>query len=447
MVLKFIKKFIPKPLFSLYHLSLAFLGNVFYFLPSRKLFLIGVTGTKGKTTTAYFIYQLLQKRGYKSALTSTTFFAVEDRIENNVSKMGMPGRFFLPRFLKKAREEGVEYAVVETTSEGIVQHRQLFLKYDTVVFTSLSPEHIERHGSFEAYRKAKEKLFEQCGKTHILNLNDEHIEYFLKYPARQKWGVILDKKIPDKARMQNFSSLLEGVTIFPNKLKIKEWNITDGKKELAAQFETGLPFPGKFNATNLLLAFAAARTSGVPFDKIAVAISKLNLPPGRMQELKIKDAPFRIFIDYAHEPLSLKSALEACRETLDKNMVRKLICLTGAQGGGRDKWKRKVMGRIAAESCNYVIIGTEDPYEESPNKINREVLEGVLSVEKFQENKNCWQFTNRREAIKKALGLAGANDTVILCGKGGEKFMCVGNKKIPWDEEKEVREVMLKFKI
>lgn len=436
MLLRLIKKTIPQPLFSLYHLSLAWLGNKLYLSPSKKLFLIGVTGTKGKTTTSYFIYQLLDKNGFKSVLTSTTFFILDGKIEDNKTKMGMPGRFFLPKILGRASSEGIKYAIVETTSEGIAQHRQHYLDYNIAVFTSLSPEHIERHGSFEAYRRAKEKLFRQCKKTHVLNLNDKHAPNFLKYSAEQKWGVVLDKKM----REFPVQNILEGTTIAPNKLKISEWKIIDGKKELISEKNIILPFPGKFNVVNLLLSLASARAAGLSFDKLVKKIPGLELPPGRMQELKNTGSPYQIFLDYAHEPLSLRAVLESCRELLPKN--KKLICLTGAQGGGRDKWKRKVMGRVASDLCDYVVIGAEDPYQEDPDNINKEVLQGVLSNQKFKENKNCWKFSDRQEAIKKSLGLAGAGDIVILCGKGGEKIMCMGDKRVPWDEEKEVRKAI-----
>lgn len=435
-----IKKLIPKPLFGVYHFTLAGLGNLIYASPSKKLFLIGVTGTKGKTTTSYFIYQLLENLKQPTALTSTTFFAIEDKMESNNTKMGMPGRFFLPHFLNRAIKSGIKFAVVETTSEGIAQHRQYFLDYDVVVFTSLSPEHIERHGSFAAYKAAKERLFEQCQKTHIINLNDKHAKDFLKYPAEEKWGVVLDKKIPQNSQV---SFILEGTLKTPEKLKITEWKTEAGNKELIDEAEIEVGFPGKFNAMNLLLGLASARAAQIPFQDLTNNVFKLKLPPGRMQEVVVNKVPFRIFIDYAHEPLSLQSALESCREFLEKD--KKLICLIGAQGGGRDKWKRKVMGQTASKLCDYVIVGTEDPYEENLEEINREVLAGTLSNKDFEENKNCWQFTDRREAIQKALSLAKAGDIVILCGKGGEKFMCLENKKVPWDEEKEVKNILAKL--
>jgi UDP-N-acetylmuramoyl-L-alanyl-D-glutamate--2,6-diaminopimelate ligase len=440
-MLNFIRKITPKPLFSLYHLTLAWLGNSFFSAPSQKLFLIGVTGTKGKTTTAYFIYQLLEMAGRKTALTSTTFFALDGRLTKNYSKMGMPGRFFLPRWLKKAVTAKAEFAVVETTSEGIAQHRQKFLDYNVAVFTSLSPEHVERHGSFAAYQAAKERLFAQTKGVHVVNLDDRHAREFLQYSAEEKWGITLGHK----NRPAVVQHRLEGDFINANQFLVSEITLSNGQKNLVTERKMKLPFPGKFNGVNLLLAIGAVRAAGITWSKIAKNIGQLRLPPGRMQELTNLKTPYRVFLDYAHEPLSLRSALETCRELLPAG--KKLICLTGAQGGGRDIWKRKVMGRTAAGLCDYVVVGTEDPYEEDPSAINLQVLQGVLSNPKFKENKNCWQFADRRNAIKKALKLAQKDDLIILCGKGGEQFMCVENKKISWDEEKEVKNAVAKLEL
>ena len=292
-----LRKYTPRQIFNLYHLSLAWLGNAIYRFPSKNLFLIGVTGKKGKTTTAYFIYQLLEMGGQKTALTSTTFFALGDKITGNYTKMGMPGRFFLPRWLEKAAAAKAKYAVVETTSEGIAQYRQKYLDYKVAVFTSLSPEHIERHGSFSAYRQAKERLFAQTSEAHVINLNDRHAKEFLKYPAHDKWGVALGKK----NKSDDVEHLLEGNFSKENRLEMKEFATQNGRRRLVAEKNVSLPFPGKFNALNLLLAIGASRAAGLTWEKIIKNISKLKLPPGRMQELVGFRIGFRIFqIGRAH---------------------------------------------------------------------------------------------------------------------------------------------------
>lgn len=436
-----IKKFIPRPLFDLYHYGLGFMGNLLYFFPSKNLTLIGITGTKGKTTVSYFLYQILEKVGKDAALSSTVFFAWGRDKQRNQLKIGMPGRFFLPRFLRKTLKKKIKYAIIETTSEGIAQFRHRFLDFNLAVYTGLSPEHIERHGGFSAYRKTKEKLFSSSKEIHVLNLNDRHVKHFLNYPAKEKWGIILSEKqndFPEGLNQEEVHHLVEGVQLEGKRIIVKEWLIIGaGQRKLIFSRKQKIPFGGKFNIVNFLLAYASARSLGIKSEKIVKIINQMKLPPGRMEEIKKPQMPFRVFLDYAHEPMSLGSALEYIRSLVPKK--NKLICLTGGQGGGRDVWKRKVMGAVAAGYCDYVVISVEDPYFEDPKEINNDILAGVLSNNKYKPNKNVWAFTNRRDAISKALNLANKNDIVILCGKGGEKGMCVKGKIIPWDEKRKVK--------
>ncbi len=444
--LKTLKKSIPPSLVDFYHLNLGFWGNFLYGSPSQKLILIGVTGTKGKTTVAYLIWQILTKNNLKSALSSTVFLSTGEGKNRNLTKMGMPGRFFLPRLLKQALRNQALYGVVETSSEGIAQHRQKFLDYDTVIFNNLSPEHIERHGGFKEYRKEKEKLFKQCSKNHVLNLGDASVRHFLKYPAKAKWGVILRDQEEGRpnfntVNQEEINHLVEGRTGEDGLFELKEWLIMgEFQKKLIFEHAYKPNIEGRFNLLNILLAYAGLRSLDLPAEKIVEFFRRLKLPPGRIQEIKVKNIDFRIFLDYAHEPLSLKSVLDYGREILPPK--KKLICLIGGQGGGRDRWKRKAMGELASRLCDKVIIGTEDPYDEDPEAINQEILTGVLSNKNFTLKKNVWSFVDRRKALEKALKIAKSGDVVILCGKGGEKKMCVGDKTIHWDEEKEVKQIL-----
>ncbi len=441
-----IKKNIPAGWMDFYHLGLGFLGNKIYGSPSKKLILIGITGTKGKTTVASLIWQILEKNNLKSALSSTVFLSTGGTKERNLTKMGMPGRFFLPRLLAQALKNQALYAVVETSSEGIMQHRQKFLDYDTVIFNNLSPEHIERHGGFKEYRREKEKLFKQCTKNHVLNLGDPSVHHFLRYPAQSKWGVILEseeapKKYSRKITQEEVNHLVEGKVTAEGNFLIKEWLVMgEFQKKLIFEHEHRPVFEGRFNLLNLLLAYAGLRSLDLPPEKIVEFFRRLKLPPGRIQEIKSKKIDFRIFLDYAHEPLSLKSVLEYGREILPPK--KKLICLLGGQGGGRDRWKRGAMGELAGRLCDKVIVSLEDPYDEDPEQINQEILKGVLKNPDFQLNKNAWSFVDRHKALKKALKIARPGYVVILCGKGGEKKMCVGDQTIAWDEEKEVKQII-----
>src|SRR4030042_1290345 len=173
-----IKKFIPPFLLDFYHFSLAFLGALIYQFPSKDLKIIGVTGTNGKTTTVEMISKILEEADYKVALINSIRFKIRDEEEPNMLKMTMPGRLKIQRFLRKTVNSGCQYAVLEVSSEGIKQHRHQFIDFDLAVFTNLAPEHIEAHGGFENYKKAKGELFKAAKNIHIINIDDENADYF-----------------------------------------------------------------------------------------------------------------------------------------------------------------------------------------------------------------------------------------------------------------------------
>ena len=182
------RKIAPRFLMSWYHFIIALTAAFIYGFPSRKLTVIGVTGTNGKSTTVEMISRILESGGRKTASLSSVRFRVGDKEQGNTLKMTMPGRFFMQRFLRRAVKEGCTHAVLEITSEGIMQHRHRFINFHTAVFTNLSPEHIERHGSFEKYRETKGLLFRAAKEAHVINLDDEHAEYFLQFSARTIFG-------------------------------------------------------------------------------------------------------------------------------------------------------------------------------------------------------------------------------------------------------------------
>jgi UDP-N-acetylmuramoyl-L-alanyl-D-glutamate--2,6-diaminopimelate ligase len=379
-----IRKFVPEPLLAFYHYSLSFLGAVFYGFPSDKIKIIGVTGTSGKSTVVEMTASIFKEAGIKVASVSSTRFKIGEREEMNMLKMTMPGRFKLQSFLREALREKCQYAIIEVTSEGIRQFRHKFITFDAAVFTNLSPEHIESHGGFENYRNAKLKLFKAAKNIHIINSDDENYKHF--------WEISAKKKIS--------YNLKESENLLPTNLKVF----------------------GLFNKYNALAATKIALSYGVNLDVCKRAIEKFEGVPGRM-ELVI-EKPFKVIVDYAHTPEQLKQVYESLKEN-------KLICVLGSCGGGRDKWKRPVMGEIAAKYCDKTIITNEDPYDEDPTDIINQVA-GKTNAEKILD---------RREAIKKALNLAKENNTVIITGKGSEPWMCVKNgKKIPWSDKKIVEE-------
>lgn len=411
-----LKKFIPAFLLSWYHFLLAALGAILYRFPSKKIKVIGVTGTNGKTTVVNLTTKILEEVGYKVASLSSIKFKIGDKEWPNTLKMTMPGRLKLQRFLRQALNAGCRYAVLEITSEGIKQHRHQFIDFDIAVFTNLTPEHIEAHGSFEKYRKAKGKLFQATKGTHIINLDDENVEYFLQFPANKKYTYGL------------------------NKGDINTKN---------TQFKLNLI--GDFNIYNALAAICVGLSQGVNLETCKKALERVKIIPGRMEE--VISESFKVFVDYAFTP----NALEKVYQTLKTELLveakvkkgtkassppedKKMICVLGACGGGRDKWKRPELGKLAAKYCNGVIVTNEDPYDENPMEIIEQVVKGASGKAK--------KILDRREAIREALKLARTGDIVVITGKGCEPWICIaGGKKIPWDDRKVVKEEFKKLNL
>jgi len=396
MLKKLLKKLIPENLLRCYHLCLAFLGALIYRFPSKKIRIIGVTGTSGKSTVVELISFILQESGLKIASLSSVKFRIGAKEKENRLKMTMPGRFKLQKFLHQAAKEKCQYVMLEVTSEGIKQHRHRFIEFDTAVFTNLSKEHIESHKGFDNYKKAKARLFQSCKKTHIINLDDKNSSFFWQIPAQKKIGY----------GSADFSLL-------PKNPNLK----------------------GRFNLYNTAAAAKTALHLGVSPEQCQKALTKFPGIRGRM-EIIIKK-PFSVIVDYAHTPEQLKQVLKTILS--DKAEGSEIICVLGSAGGGRDKWKRPVLGKVACEYCSQIIITNEDPYDEDPGRILAMIKSGILNS-KFQMS-NFHEILDRRQAIRKALSLAKSNDTVIITGKGSEPWMCIGGgKKIPWDDREITRE-------
>jgi len=395
---RLLKKFIPTFLLSWYHFGLAFLGALIYRFPSRKLKVIGVTGTNGKSTVVEFITKIFEEAEINIASQSSIRFKIKDKEWPNTYKMTMPGRFFIQKFLRQAVNANCQYAVLEVTSEGIKQHRHRFINFETAVFTNLSPEHIEAHGGFENYKKAKGELFKTTKGIHIINLDDKNAEYFLQFPAKKKITYGLEQ---GDINTQN------------------------------TQFK--LKLTGGFNNYNALAAICVGLAYGIDLEICKRAVEKIEGIPGRM-ELVVSE-PFKVFVDYAFTP----NALEKVYQTV-KPQSKKMVCVLGACGGGRDKWKRPILGELAVKYCDEIIVTNEDPYDENPEWIIDDIIKGTVGRGK--------KILDRREAIGEALKLAEEGDGVIITGKGCEPWICVaGGKKIAWDDRNVVREEFDKLKI
>lgn len=420
---KLLKKVLPAFLINTYHLILTFFGAAFFGFPSRDLKVIGVTGTNGKSTTVEFITKILEEAGFRVASISSIKFKIGKKEWPNLLKMTMPEGFLIQKFLRKAKKEKCDYMVLEVTSQGIIQHRHRFIKFDVALITNLLPEHIEAHKGFENYKKAKGKLFEVTKNIHIVNLDDKNAEYFLQFPAKKKYGFGLETsrkneeektsdKVDEVVKAESLVESQDGVSFFLKGSKIH------------------LKLLGKFNVYNALAAIACALSQGIDMETCKKGLEKINNIPGRM-EIVVED-PFWVIIDYAVVPESLE---EVYREIQTLFSPNRMICVFGACGGGRDRQKRPKLGRIASRYCQEIILTNEDPYDEDPEKILQEIEEGI------EDKTKVTKILDRRKAIREALKRAKEKDVIVLTGKGCEPWICLAQgKKIPWDERKVVKE-------
>ena len=401
-----------KVLLRAYHATWAGVSAFMCGFPARRLTVIGITGTKGKSSVSEMLFAILRHASYPTAMAGTIRFAVNEDSRPNLFKMTMPGRGFLQTFLKQAVQKGARYAILEVTSEGAVQNRHLFLDMDALIFTNLQREHIESHGSMEEYAKAKFRLGEELGRSPkrpraiVANHDCKYAKPYLTLPVEAK----LPFSIGDVANVAlldgSVSFMYEGVTF-------------------------SIPQPGEFSVMNALAAIKTAAWLGIPVEKSSEALALLTRIPGRAEKID-EGQDFLAIVDYAHTPDSLQALYGAYAK-------RRKICVLGNTGGGRDTWKRPLMGRIASESCDEVILTNEDPYDENPDSIV-----AAMTTEMVREPHIVM---NRREAIRTALSMASTNDAVLITGKGTDPYiMEADGKKTPWSDAQVVREELKRLR-
>jgi UDP-N-acetylmuramoyl-L-alanyl-D-glutamate--2,6-diaminopimelate ligase len=413
-----IKKLLPKKVFQFfqphYHYLLALIGAIRYHHPSKNIVVIGVTGTKGKSSTTEILGHLLRAHGKKVATLSTIQFSIDGNSEPNLYKMTMPGRFFVQQFLRKAVDANCTHAVIEITSEGARQYRHRFIDIDALIFTNLTPEHIESHGSFEKYKQAKLSIAEAVASSPkkprylVSNIDDQHGQDFLGFSVEQKLPYSLKDLTLYSLHKDSASFVLEGVTI-------------------------RIPLVGLFNVYNTLAAITLARALGVPLETIRDSLR--DLPPlrGRVEHFTSPaDAEKHVtaVVDYAHTPDSLTKLYEAFP---DKHKV----CVLGNTGGGRDTWKRPEMGAIAEKFCNHIILTNEDPYDEDPEMIVAAMRKGMSETAPVEI------IMDRRAAIEHALAIAPNNGYVLVSGKGTDPYIMGPNgTRLPWSDAAVTKELL-----
>lgn len=432
---KTLRALIPAFALSIYHYALALLAAIRYGFPSRRLILIGVTGTKGKTSTANFIWSCLSAGGKRTGIITTANIRIGEREVLNAYHMTMPGPFVIQRLLKEMVQAGCTYCVVETTSEGLKQHRHVGIQYDIAVFTNLFPEHLQSHGgSFEAYKTMKGTLFASLSKHSrkvlggrsvetviIANAESEHAPFFLSFPADRKITFAVDTNAECTAKDVRSSS--SGVSF------------TVGGSAFA------LAIPGAFNVGNALPAIIISRLAHITDDAMRAGLEALTVIPGRMEKID-EGQSYTVFVDYAHEGESMRGVLETAISM--RAPGKRIIVLLGAEGGGRDKAKRPIMGRLAGAMADYVVVSNVDPYEDDPKEILEDIALAAQAAGK-RRDADLFVIEDRRAGIEKALSLASPGDIVLITGKGAEQSIVIDGKSSPWDDRVVVREELRKL--
>ena len=398
--------------------ALAITANNFYDEPSKKFKLIGVTGTKGKTTTTYMIKEILEKAGKKVGLIGTIAPYINGKKLKD-SDRTTPESLELQRLFSKMVEEKVEVVVMEVSSQSLKLHRVDGCDFDIVLFTNFSEDHISanEHPDMEDYFQSKLKLFKMC-KTGIVNTDDLH---GAKIPRLFPESDITTYGIDNYAKV-----LAKDITITNSYVDFKV-KITDRNERV----KTGIP--GRFSVYNSLAAICVAQKFGISPEQVKEALLEVRVP-GR-SELVDNKLEIPIMIDYAHSPESLQNILQAVKSYTRGRVISVFGC-----GGDRDKTKRPIMGEISGRIADYTFITSDNPRTEKPEDITAQIEEGI------KKTKGKYSVVvDRVEAIKQAIKMANKRDIIVLAGKGHEPYQEINGKKYPFDERIIVREIIKKL--
>lgn len=434
---EFLRRITPAPLLRAYHYTRARLAAEAAGHPSWKLLTIGVTGTNGKSTVVALIGHIFRTAGWRVGWISTATIRIADREWLNSTKLTMPDPFYLQDRLADMLRAGCRVAIIETSSEGLAQFRHVGIRYDAAVFTNLTPEHLEAHGSFEAYRREKARLFDAVAKRpkktlagqpmprlSVVNLDDESAATYLLAPTDVRSGYSLGRRAVARVDLDR--------TVVGKNVRASDAG-TDFELD---GFRVRLPLFGAFNAANALAAIATAEAYGIAWQLSVPALETFPGVPGRLEFIR-EAKQFRVLVDYAPEPASMR----ALYDVIPLFRPKRIIHVFGSAGGGRDRWRRPVLGGLVATRADVCIVTNEDPYDEDPTAIIRDVANGVVQAGRHREGETLFRILDRREAIRKALSLARPGDIVVVTGKACEQWiMGPRGQRTAWDDRRVIRE-------
>lgn len=454
---KFIKKILSRNAINSLQKIRAVLISLKYGSPAKKMIPIGITGTKGKTTTAFLISSILEEAGYKVGRISTVDYKVDSKITINEENMTVPDPSLVQPWLKKMVEAKCRYLVMEVTSHAIDQYRVWGIPYKVALLTNVTHDHLDYHKTFANYRDTKVKLFRWPSlKISIINADDKSAEYFYKN--------LKTKKNYFYSTNGNFE-ISQGETVVASKIFLSPTALKFTIKSESEEVEINLNLPGMFNVENALAAACVGLSQNIRLGTIKAGLENVMQVPGRMERIETKKG-FTVIVDYAHTP----DSLEKVYQTLEPIVRGRLISILGACGD-RDKTKRPIMGALAARFADFVLVTDEESYTEDPQEIIDEVAAGVPrgralfkkksgdkpkrkplehkihDVKEFMkkdestgEGQWWWRVSDRRNAIRQALKLAKFDDLVLITGMGAQTYKVVGDKHLPWNDRQVVEE-------
>ncbi len=422
---------LDSPIRVMYHYLRGMLAFFLSGNPAKDMIVIGVTGTKGKTTTTNLIARGLIASGKKVAMFSTVNMILGDEEMDNNIKMTSPSPFVLWSFLKKAKERGCEYAVIETSSHAIYYHRIYGLRYDVAVMTNISQDHLDLHKTMDNYVETKLQLFKNLykygihknvRKIGVVNIDSEYASRFLSK------DIVVDV-------MYTFG-FSPSAQIRADAIKLTALGTSFDVRMPSNTFHINSHLQGEFNIMNILAAIAVLMSQRVDIETIRTTIGTIGGIPGRLEEVpNMRKA--KIFVDYAHTEESLKSVLETLRKIEGRN---KIITLFGATGD-RDTTKRPKMGRIVDILSDSIILTDDDTYTEDSLAIIRDVSVGI----KRKEGENFWIIPSREDALRTALLMLQPNDILLVAGKGAETVQVTQKGSIPWNDRKVIERILMEI--
>ena len=429
--------------------TLAWLHAAWYGHPSRSMAVVGVTGTDGKTTTCNLLFSILKAAGVRSGMISTVNAVIGDRTYDTGLHTTTPDSAEVQHYLAQMREAGTEVAVLETTSHGLAQHRVTAVDYDVAVVTNITHEHLDFHGSYEAYRDAKAMLFRsllagprrrsdraaQYGlkppKTAVLNADDSSFAYLSQIPAER--GIVYTAIGNGLATGRDLGGPITGLRAVdvrqgPSGMAFDVE--VAGDDSYAAPLHLTTQLAGRFNVSNILAAVGAAIALRLSDVAIVEGIKALTGIAGRMQRIDRGQA-FTAIVDFAHTPNALAEALATARDLTGPNQG---VIVVFGSAGLRDREKRRLMGEVAARSADYTVITAEDPRTEDLDAILAETADAMAQAGRV-EGLDFVRVPDRQSAIVEAVRKARPGDVVMVCGKGHEQSMCFGVVEHPWRDQ------------